>query len=235
MMSFRQILILNILMVSSFVMADEFVTDSPDEEGAEIIDMRGTIVPSEVQVEPFPTPFKERPPVMQIAPPEDKAEPAETESEPEPPPPPSPIHEDLQIFLDGNYVKTHCESIERCDEMIRLDCDYKQEGPIYYFDNVEGKTLMTCGSACLEPDPYDPLGCKECPPKGWKECMSREEQKRLAEEAAQRKAEEEAYQQLLEQEREIEKKMLEAEKDYMRRLHELEDAMRQLYDKEQAE
>jgi len=213
--------------------ADDFVRKSDSEPGAEIIDMRDK-VPAEVEVKPFPTPFEEPPPMVAVPPPKQAEQPApEVEPEAPPKPEPKPIHPDIQVFLDGHYVKTHCEKLERCEEILRLNCDYRQEGPVYYFDNLAGETLMTCGSACLEPDPHDPLGCKECPPRAWKDCRQRQVQAQRAAEEAQRKAEQAAYRKLQEQERAIEKKMLEAEKDYQRRMHELEDAMDQIYEQEQ--
>jgi hypothetical protein len=231
------VLLLVLYALSGVVRADSFVVESEDEPRGEVIDMQGETTPdpaAEVPpVKPFVTPFDKDAPRLRARPRKQEEQPAdklpEEPSAPPEPPKPSPVHPDIQVFLDGNYVATHCEQPQRCEELIMLDCNYRQEGPVYYFDNVQGETIMTCGVACLDVDPHDPLGCKECPPKPWITCQSRAEEARRAAEAAEQERRKQAEQVRREQAQEIEKKILEAEKDYERRMRELEEAMDQLY------
>jgi len=52
--------------------------------------------------------------------------------------------------------------------IIYLDCGSAVDGPSYYFDEISGALISTCGGACMAPDPDQEEICKTlCPPPGW--------------------------------------------------------------------
>lgn len=92
------------------------------------------------------------------------------------------LHPLIQSFVDSRYGRQHCSAPSHCGNLVELQCLESGDGPIYYYDNDNGRLLMTCGRACLEPDPYDERDCKQCPYMPWVECQERawrEEQERL--------------------------------------------------------
>ena len=52
--------------------------------------------------------------------------------------------------------------------LVAVECGSEVDGPLYYFDNRNGATLMTCGGACDMPDAMRREGqCTACPPPQW--------------------------------------------------------------------
>lgn len=100
---------------------------------------------------------------------------ADADAEPE-------LHPLIQSFVNSRYGREHCSAPSHCDNLVELQCMKTGDGPIYYYNNDNGRLLMTCGRACLNPDPYDERDCKKCPYTPWVECQERawrEEQERL--------------------------------------------------------
>ena len=106
---------------------------------------------------------------------ESEAEPAQPAANPE-------LHPLIRSFLESRYGQEHCSAPSYCDNLVELQCLKDGDGPIYYYNNDNGRLLMTCGRACLDPDPYDERDCKKCPYTPWVDCQERawrEEQERL--------------------------------------------------------
>lgn len=92
------------------------------------------------------------------------------------------LHPLIRSFLESRYGQEHCSAPSYCDNLVELQCLNDGDGPIYYYNNDNGRLLMTCGRACLDPDPYDERDCKKCPYTPWVDCQERawrEEQERL--------------------------------------------------------
>ncbi len=53
-----------------------------------------------------------------------------------------------------------CKLIQKCGEMIYVDCNSAADGPAYYINQARAQLLATCGGACMR-------GCTNCPPKEW--------------------------------------------------------------------
>lgn len=136
------------------------------------------------------------------------------------------LHPLIRSFVESRYGREHCSAPVHCDHLVELQCLKTGDGPIYYYNNDNGRLLMTCGRACLDPDPYDERDCKKCPYTPWVDCQERawrEEQKRLQQarqeeierlqaEAAERQA----------REAEILKRISEIEQDCNTRIGELQ-------------
>ncbi|BAZ94228.1 uncharacterized protein FOKN1_1842 [Thiohalobacter thiocyanaticus] len=92
------------------------------------------------------------------------------------------LHPLIRSFLESRYGQEHCSAPSYCENLVELQCVKDGDGPIYYYNNDNGRLLMTCGRACLDPDPYDERDCKKCPYIPWVDCQERawrEEQERL--------------------------------------------------------
>ena len=92
------------------------------------------------------------------------------------------LHPLIESFVDSRYGREHCSAPNHCDNLVELQCLKSGDGPIYYYNNDNGRLLMTCGRACINPDPYDERDCKKCPYTPWVDCQERawrEEQERL--------------------------------------------------------
>lgn len=136
------------------------------------------------------------------------------------------LHPLIRSFVESRYGREHCSAPTHCDHLVELQCLKTGDGPIYYYNNDNGRLLMTCGRACLDPDPYDERDCKKCPYTPWVDCQERawrEEQKRL-EQARQKEIQqlqaEEAERQA--REAEILKRISEIEQDCNARIRELQ-------------
>ncbi|RRQ20585.1 V-type proton ATPase subunit G [Thiohalobacter thiocyanaticus] len=136
------------------------------------------------------------------------------------------LHPLIRSFVESRYGREHCSAPTHCDRLVELQCLNTGDGPIYYYNNDNGRLLMTCGRACLDPDPYDERDCKKCPYTPWVDCQERawrEEQKRLQqarqEEIEQLQAEEAERQA---REAEILRRISEIEQDCNTRIRELQ-------------
>ncbi len=81
--------------------------------------------------------------------------------------------DDVLFKLHSNILakkSPSCKYIEVCGELVKMDCNSALDGPIYYFNNIDGEILMICGGACMIPNPDEPLSCKECPLQAWQQC-----------------------------------------------------------------
>lgn len=136
------------------------------------------------------------------------------------------LHPLIRSFVESRYGREHCSAPVHCDHLIELQCLKTGDGPIYYYNNDNGRLLMTCGRACLDPDPYDERDCKKCPYTPWVDCQERawrEEQKRLQQarqEEIERLQAEEAERQA--REAEILKRIKTIEQDCNARIRELQ-------------
>lgn len=94
---------------------------------------------------------------------------------PEPPAKPSPpqLNPMIKSFVESRFGQENCSAPNWCGELVELRCLKTGDGPIYYYNNDTGKLLMTCGRACINPDPYDVRDCKACPYPQWVECRER--------------------------------------------------------------
>ncbi len=54
----------------------------------------------------------------------------------------------------------HCKLERSCGDLLGVDCQSAVDGPYYYVNRRDLKTVATCGGACRR-------GCTDCPPKAW--------------------------------------------------------------------
>ncbi len=87
----------------------------------------------------------------------------------------SPLHPTIQKRIKSQS----CNKIERCGDMVSVDCNSALDGPLTYYDNTNGKILMRCGGVCMHPPGFenDPLACKQCPLKAWTQCKNSQKSK----------------------------------------------------------
>ncbi len=86
------------------------------------------------------------------------ADPKHTE---DPTPTPSPP---ADPELDARVKKQFGEAcrLERtCGDLLGVDCNAAADGPYYYAQRSDLKTVATCGGACMGGR------CTDCPPKAW--------------------------------------------------------------------
>jgi hypothetical protein len=80
--------------------------------------------------------------------------------------------DDLHADIKAEYINlngmTVCGIPYQCGDVVAIDCQSNVDGPINYYNNLTGETIMLCGGACLAPNPNDPIACKSCPPDKWK-------------------------------------------------------------------
>jgi hypothetical protein len=53
-----------------------------------------------------------------------------------------------------------CKLERSCGDLLGIDCQSAVDGPYYYVQRRDLKTVATCGGACRR-------GCTDCPPKAW--------------------------------------------------------------------
>ena len=64
--------------------------------------------------------------------------------------------------------QTQCDAIEYCNDVGRLDCGSKVDGPLYYFNMHSEEIISVCGGACFNPGEDQQLVCETmCPPPQW--------------------------------------------------------------------
>jgi len=100
------------------------------------------------------------------------------------PPPAAPTEDEHPGFADPKTVETppaptpqvptdttlaaritekfgeRCKHERSCGDLLGIDCQSATDGPYYYAQRSDLKTVATCGGACRG-------GCTDCPPKAW--------------------------------------------------------------------
>ena len=79
--------------------------------------------------------------------------------------PRSALHEDIR-----SRIPEWCDTFESCNDLVRVDCRGSLDAIERYFSKSTGELVMNCGGRCMNPQPDDPLDCKECPPAQWQSC-----------------------------------------------------------------
>ncbi len=54
-----------------------------------------------------------------------------------------------------------CKHERSCGDLLGIDCQSATDGPYYYAQRSDLKTVATCGGACMGGR------CTDCPPKAW--------------------------------------------------------------------
>lgn len=54
-----------------------------------------------------------------------------------------------------------CTHERSCGDLLGIDCQSAADGPYYYVQRRDLKTVATCGGACMTGQ------CTDCPPKAW--------------------------------------------------------------------
>lgn len=55
----------------------------------------------------------------------------------------------------------NCRLERTCGDLVGVDCKAAVDGPYYYAEKRDLKTVATCGGACMSGR------CTDCPPKAW--------------------------------------------------------------------
>ena len=84
-----------------------------------------------------------------------------------PPAPPPPSCQPRELAADEAGLMSRiglpaqgCKLIERCGDLLLVDCNSAADGPAYYLNAATAQRVATCGGACMR-------GCTNCPPQGW--------------------------------------------------------------------
>ena len=72
-------------------------------------------------------------------------------------PPPDPA---LAARVQDKFGE-RCKLERSCGELLGVDCGAAVDGPYYYVQKSDLKTVATCGGACMGGR------CTDCPPKAW--------------------------------------------------------------------
>jgi hypothetical protein len=61
-----------------------------------------------------------------------------------------------------------CGLITFCGSYVKDSCHPEADGPVRYYNNVDGSLIMNCGGACMGgPGPSGSKRCTACPPPEW--------------------------------------------------------------------
>jgi len=80
------------------------------------------------------------------------------------PPPPAPAQPPPDPALAARVQDKfgeRCKLERSCGELLGVDCGAAVDGPYYYVQKSDLKTVATCGGACMGGR------CTDCPPKAW--------------------------------------------------------------------
>jgi hypothetical protein len=80
------------------------------------------------------------------------------------PPPPAPAQPAPDPALAARVTEKfgeRCKLERSCGELLGVDCGAAVDGPYYYVQRADLKTVSTCGGACMGGR------CTDCPPKAW--------------------------------------------------------------------
>jgi hypothetical protein len=76
------------------------------------------------------------------------------------PAPAQPVDPELDARIKQRFGD-NCRYERSCGDMIGVDCNAAADGPYYYVQRTDLKTVATCGGACMGGR------CTDCPPKAW--------------------------------------------------------------------
>lgn len=118
-----------------------------------------------------PTSAPATPPASTL-PPAEPAEPAEPDEDhggfadprvvdPPPPAPAQPPPDPALAARVQDKFGERCKLERSCGELLGVDCGAAVDGPYYYVQKSDLKTVATCGGACMGGR------CTDCPPKAW--------------------------------------------------------------------
>lgn len=80
------------------------------------------------------------------------------------PPPPTPAEPAPDPALAARVKEKfgeRCKLERSCGDLLGVDCGAALDGPYYYAQRSDLKTVSTCGGACMGGR------CTDCPPKAW--------------------------------------------------------------------
>ena len=75
-------------------------------------------------------------------------------------PPKTPADPELERRVKEKFGDT-CRLERSCGDLLGVDCKAAVDGPYYYAQRDDLKTVATCGGACMSGR------CVDCPPKAW--------------------------------------------------------------------
>ena len=112
---------------------------------------------------PSSAPSSTPPPARPATPTEDEhpgfADP-KTVDTPPPAPPQVPVDAALAARITRKFGEL-CKHERSCGDLLGIDCQSAADGPYYYAQRSDLKTVATCGGACMSGS------CTDCPPKAW--------------------------------------------------------------------
>ena len=77
------------------------------------------------------------------------------------------LHPTIKSIYDDLSDQLLCDEPRVCNSVVVLSCSPEVDGPVGFYDNNTGESIMYCGGACMTPDPNDSKLCKKCPPDEW--------------------------------------------------------------------
>ncbi len=84
-----------------------------------------------------------------------------TAAEEQPPATPRPPVEPALAARISKRFGERCTLARSCGDLLGIDCQSAVDGPYYYAQRTDLKTVATCGGACRG------RPCPDCPPKAW--------------------------------------------------------------------
>ncbi len=78
------------------------------------------------------------------------------------------LHPTVKVIHDDLKEQLPCDEPRSCGSVIVLYCSPEVDGPVSFYDNSTGESIMYCGGACMAFDPNNPKNCKKCPPDEWR-------------------------------------------------------------------
>ncbi|HEY0135180.1 MAG TPA: hypothetical protein VGB85_13925 [Nannocystis sp.] len=81
--------------------------------------------------------------------------------EPAPATPPKTAEDPALAAKITKQFGERCKLERSCGDLLGVDCQSAVDGPYYYVQRRDLKTVATCGGACRR------TGCTDCPPKAW--------------------------------------------------------------------
>lgn len=82
-------------------------------------------------------------------------------ADPPPPTPAQPAPDPALAARVSEKFGERCKLERSCGDLLGVDCGAAVDGPYYYVQRADLKTVATCGGACMTGR------CTDCPPKAW--------------------------------------------------------------------
>ena len=80
------------------------------------------------------------------------------------------LHPSIKTIYEDLDERLPCDAPKSCGSIVRLRCVPELDGPLSFYDNFTGESIMYCGGACMISNPQNPKSCKQCPPPEW-QCL----------------------------------------------------------------